>query len=223
VQETPGSSTASAGSGSLLTTAQVQERLNVDTSTIYRMAADGRLPAVKVGRQWRFRAQAVEALLAGEAGSAAPTPSTDASVQAVLDVAAHLLGVMMVATDMTGRPVSEIANPCPWFVERAEDEAVVQACTSEWRELAEDLDFTPRFRSGTLGFDCARAFIRRDRELVGMVLAGGVAPEASTTPGLHHLDAAQRQAVLDALPAISAVLSRPATPVAPPTSTRRSA
>ena len=35
----------------LLTTQQLQELIRVDRSTIYRMAEDGRLPAVKVGRQ----------------------------------------------------------------------------------------------------------------------------------------------------------------------------
>ncbi len=47
----------------LLTTQQVQGLLGVDASTIYRMAGDGRLPAVRVGRQWRFPADGIDALL----------------------------------------------------------------------------------------------------------------------------------------------------------------
>jgi excisionase family DNA binding protein len=192
----------------------VQQRLNVDASTLYRMAADGRLPAVKVGRQWRFPLDSVEALLAGGFTPPAPRPPDD-TVQAVLDVSASLLGVMMVATDMDGRPVSDVANPCPWFVDHAEDEAVVTACTSEWRAMADDLDFAPRFQAGHLGFECARVFLRAGSELVGMVLAGGVAPQGSAVPGLHHLDATARQVVLDALPKVSAVLSRSALPSRP--------
>ena len=38
----------------MLTAREVQDLLQVDRSTIYRMAEDGRLPAVKVGKQWRF-------------------------------------------------------------------------------------------------------------------------------------------------------------------------
>ena len=38
----------------LLTTRDVQQIIRVDKSTIYRMAETGRIPAVKVGRQWRF-------------------------------------------------------------------------------------------------------------------------------------------------------------------------
>lgn len=37
-----------------LTARDVQDLIRVDRSTIYRMAESGRLPAIKVGRQWRF-------------------------------------------------------------------------------------------------------------------------------------------------------------------------
>ncbi len=47
-------------SGSLLTTKDVQALINVDKSTIYRMAETGRIPAIKVGRQWRFPADQIE-------------------------------------------------------------------------------------------------------------------------------------------------------------------
>ena len=42
-----------------LTTQDVQALLHVDKSTVYRMAEDGRLPGVKVGRQWRFPADQI--------------------------------------------------------------------------------------------------------------------------------------------------------------------
>jgi hypothetical protein len=126
----------------------------------------------------------------------------------VLDVSAPLLGVMMVVTDMEGNPVSEVANPCPWFAEHADDEATLESCTAEWRAMAEDLDFVPHFTHAELGFECARVFIRSGSELVGQVLAGGVATEGDETAGLYHLDTAQRQAVLDALPHVSVALSK---------------
>ena len=37
-----------------LTTGDLQGLIKVDKPTIYRMAEGGRLPAIKVGRQWRF-------------------------------------------------------------------------------------------------------------------------------------------------------------------------
>jgi excisionase family DNA binding protein len=205
---------AQAGAGTsqdLLTAKQVQDRLHVDSTTIYRMAADGRLPAVKVGRQWRFPADGVEALI--DSGGHTPSHRSaldPAPVQAVLDVAAPMLGVMMVATDMHGQPVSAVANPCPWFAERADDADTLAACTEEWRSMADDLDFSPHFQRGELGFECARVFVRSGSELVGMVLAGGVAPEGEQAPGLYHLDSHARDAVLAALPRVSAALSKAA-------------
>ncbi len=40
----------------MLTAKDVQELLQVDRSTVYRMAETGKLPCIKVGKQWRFPA-----------------------------------------------------------------------------------------------------------------------------------------------------------------------
>lgn len=211
--------------------------LHIDRSTVYRMAEDGRLPAIKVGRQWRFPADRIAALIqddgdgtgsdadsADSADSAqsaevvtfprprgaSPDPVDAAFVQAaeaVLAVAGDLLGVMMVVTDMNGGPLTSVANACDWFADRAEDPEVVSACSAEWQSMADDPDFAPRFRTGVLGFDCARSFIRSGTSLIGMVLAGGIAPESSTTPGLYHLEDAGRTRVLESLPKVAAALS----------------
>lgn len=44
------------GKTDMLTAREIQERLQIDRSTIYRMAEAGQLPAIKVGKQWRFPA-----------------------------------------------------------------------------------------------------------------------------------------------------------------------
>lgn len=211
--------------------------LHIDRSTVYRMAEDGRLPAIKVGCQWRFPADRIAALLEDPPRlvEAAATDATDAdnaesaevlilppasggpstavdaafvqAAEAVLTVAGDLLGVMMVVTDMNGRPLTPVANPCDWFADRAGDPEVVSACSAEWQSMADDPDFAPRFRTGVLGFQCARAFIRSGTSLIGMVLAGGIAPESSSTPGLYHLQDADRSRVLAALPRVAAALS----------------
>jgi excisionase family DNA binding protein len=250
----------------LLTALEVQELLHIDRSTVYRMAEDGRLPAIRVGRSWRFPTDRIEALLgsdqvdgatdstsapaAGTTGSPAlslvpantlateldaatadaaePTLNTDAASAAV-EVAADLLGVMMVVTDMHGRPVTAVANQCAWFATRADEPDVLDACVAEWHDLADHPDLTPRFQEGALGFQCARAFVRHGSTLVGMVLAGGVSPsiDATVDPDLHHLDDAARRRVLDALPRIAAAISTTtprtaaATPVAHPAATTK--
>jgi excisionase family DNA binding protein len=228
----------------LLTAEQVEFLLEVDKSTIYRMAADGRLPAIKVGRQWRFPAAPIHELLSSADGRTVPTattatparaatvplagvsaetaaagvaatvaarfaaPPASTVMQPIVDLAADLLGVMMVVTDMDGRPITEVANPCPWFAERLDDPDVLASCTAEWRTLADDLDFEPRLRTGVHGFECARALIRDGSHLVGMVLAGGIAPEGIDATDLYHLNASARQSLLAALPRVAATLSQ---------------
>jgi excisionase family DNA binding protein len=186
----------------LLTARQVQHMLGVDRSTVYRMAEDGRLPAVKVGRQWRFRPAQIEAVLDDEPA----TPGGGAT--ALVDMAADLLGVTMVVTDMRGQPLTTVANPCPWFTAHADDADAIAACVAEWRQLADDLDVVPRFRLGPVGFECARAFVRTGTSLVGMVLAGGVAAPGTAPEGLHKLDDEGRRRVLAALPVVAAAVSR---------------
>jgi len=49
--------------------------LQVDRSTIYRMAEAGRLPAIKVGKQWRFPGDQVENWLKSQAAALASFPA----------------------------------------------------------------------------------------------------------------------------------------------------
>jgi excisionase family DNA binding protein len=203
---------------SLLTARQVQAMFGVDRSTVYRMAEDGRLPALKIGRQWRFRPEQIERLLVSNPGTAtvkdapAAPVALPASAAAVVGIAADLLGVMMVAADMQGQPLTGVANPSPWFAARADDPASITECVAEWKALADEPDFEPQFHTGQLGFQCARAYIRSGTSLVGMVLAGGVAPPGNDSDELYQLDPAQRSRVLAALPKVAAALSRGMSP-----------
>lgn len=187
----------------------VARMLKVDRSTVYRMAGTGRLPAVKVGRQWRFPAEAIEAVRRLDDGDeAVPLVLDRGLVEPFIEVVAEALGVMMVVTDVEGRPLTRVVNPCPWFAERADDPGLMDRCVAEWRLLAAGLDFAPHFRLGPMGFECARAFVRSGPELVGMVLAGGVSPQGITGTGLYELDDTARQRVLAALPKLATALSR---------------
>src|SRR5258706_1058679 len=46
-----------------LTTEEVLEYLQVNLRTVYRLIKAGKIPAVRVGRQWRFRKRDVDAWL----------------------------------------------------------------------------------------------------------------------------------------------------------------
>ena len=54
---------------SFLTTEEVLGCLKVTPRTIYRLIREGDLPAVRVGRQWRFRREDLENWLAARVAS----------------------------------------------------------------------------------------------------------------------------------------------------------
>jgi excisionase family DNA binding protein len=170
----------------MLTAKDVQGILQVDRSTIYRMAEDGRLPALKIGRQWRFQADQIETWLATRSPVTAVTSSPPATlanllpqacVQLIQDSFAEMLGVMFIITDMDGSPVTHFSNPCSLFAALQHSDRLWQNCMAHWRQMAESLGLEPRFMPSYLGLLCARAYIRVDNALRGMVFVGGLAPE----------------------------------------------
>ena len=68
-----------------LTTEEVLEYLQVNLRTVYRLIKAGKIPAVRVGRQWRFRKRDIDAWLdsqrlrGGARAAAAPAPARPAS------------------------------------------------------------------------------------------------------------------------------------------------
>src|SRR2546428_14062400 len=62
-----------------LTTEEVLEYLQVNLRTVYRLIKAGKIPAVRVGRQWRFRKRDIDAWLDSQrprGGSRPPAPPT---------------------------------------------------------------------------------------------------------------------------------------------------
>jgi excisionase family DNA binding protein len=59
-----------------LTTEEVLEYLQVNLRTVYRLIKAGKIPAVRVGRQWRFRKRDIDAWLDSQRprGDRAPAP-----------------------------------------------------------------------------------------------------------------------------------------------------
>ena len=62
-----------------LTVQEVAGMLRVSSMTVYRLIKAGRIPAVRVGRQWRFRKRDIDAWLDSQrsrsTGAAATPPS----------------------------------------------------------------------------------------------------------------------------------------------------
>jgi excisionase family DNA binding protein len=57
-----------------LTPSEVLVRLRVNVKTLYRLIADGDLPAVRIGRQWRVRPHDLETWLRNHQNGADPGP-----------------------------------------------------------------------------------------------------------------------------------------------------
>jgi excisionase family DNA binding protein len=176
---------------SMLTTKDLQQLLHVDRSTIYRMAEAGQLPAMKVGRQWRFPADRINRWLEDRnmrpaANHASPDPILSGSplngllpteyITSIGGLFGEMLGVMVVVTDMDGEPLAPPSNQCGLFRLVNEQPGAVQQCVAGWRELAHDLDMAPRFAPSHLGLLCARSYVRVGAELRGIILVGGIAP-----------------------------------------------
>lgn len=175
----------------MLTAKEMQSLLQVDRSTIYRMADAGRLPAIKIGGQWRFPSDLVDEWLRGQ--TAIPLPAAPASdqaaagefasllplacVQLIQDTFAEALEVMLVVTDLEGNPVTRISNPCGLFQAVSSIPNALQRCIDGWRELGNSLDLEPKFLPSHLGPLCARGMVRVGAELKGMVIVGCVAPD----------------------------------------------
>ena len=67
-----------------LTTEEVLEYLQVNLRTVYRLIKAGKIPAVRVGRQWRFRKRDIDAWLDSQRtrGGSRPAPAVPARADA---------------------------------------------------------------------------------------------------------------------------------------------
>jgi excisionase family DNA binding protein len=161
-----------------LTAKQVEELLNVDRTTIYRMLKDGRLAGVKIGKHWRFSAYGVEELLSGVVhASSKETPvSVDVlplhCMQPVQDVFAEIAQIGAVTTDQEGQPLTKISNSCDFCKLILGSDAGRQACNESWRYLVNQKDSAPEFTSCHAGLQYARARIEVRGELIAILVAG---------------------------------------------------
>ena len=109
----------------LITTRQLQDILQVDRITIYRMLEDGRLRGFKVGGQWRFARSEIERWLQAQRQSErfeAPTlqpsslstevPLPTACIQAVQDIFAEACEVATVISSDDGSSITQTSFPC---------------------------------------------------------------------------------------------------------------
>src|SRR5437868_15332261 len=72
-----------------LTTEEVLEYLQVNLRTVYRLIKAGKIPAVRVGRQWRFRKSDIDMWLDSQRPRAGGRPASAPAPQAPPRAAHH--------------------------------------------------------------------------------------------------------------------------------------
>jgi excisionase family DNA binding protein len=118
-----------------LTTEEVLEYLQVNLRTVYRLIKAGKIPAVRVGRQWRFRKRDIDAWLDSQrprAGGARPAPATASAATAATPA----------------RPAGSATGSTRPRVLVVDDEASIRDLLSKTLALAEyEVDAAPDGRS----------------------------------------------------------------------------
>lgn len=162
----------------LLTTKQLQDLLRIDRTTVYRMLADGRLKGVKVGNQWRFPKDAVDAMLAGEPAGGGQLSAVSESVlpieciQPIQDVFAEITQLSSLTTSPDGTPLTRLSSPCRFCSLMLGSSSGREACIGSWRKLAGQPEVRPRFVTCHAGLHYARARIEINGSLAAMLVAG---------------------------------------------------
>lgn len=173
----------------LLTTRQLMDLLQLDRTTIYRMLNNGRLPALRVGGQWRFSRSDIEAVMqgrysptpAGEKTFTEKTPpqaalSTDVlplhCLQPIQEVFAQTAGIGVVTTALDGKPLTSFSNPCAFCNLILATDKGRALCEASWKRLADETIKQPRLEKCHAGLTYARGWITVNGESIAMIFGG---------------------------------------------------
>lgn len=219
-----------------LTTNQVQELLQVDRTTVYRMLSDGRLSGVKIGNRWRFYRTQIDNLLTETLPTANLNPTISFDVlpptclQGMQSVSAEAIGIGAVITDAVGEPLTRMSNPCQFCKLIIENEKGRAACRADFSLIAHRAGSTFPQITCHAGLQCIGAPIMINGVKTAVFIAGQYKP---TTQPIHEqliqqladaydldaaalttaaaeiptFDRAQQQKVADWLPKLTRTLS----------------
>jgi excisionase family DNA binding protein len=173
----------------LVTTREVVDLLQLDRVTIYKMVKRGELPALRVGGQWRFSAEAIAAWLAARNGEHPGSPDlpdtadtvsvprlTDLvpvrTLRSIQDQLAEFLGVSSFTIDTDGQPVIPCSR-CSRFCQLVHStKAGWAACVASWQQIAHSEQEGAVVHTCHAGIHYATAPIVVGGQRVGMVTAG---------------------------------------------------
>ncbi len=157
--------------------------MNIDRTTVYRMLKDGRLNGIKVGNQWRFPREEIDAILSGgyvsakkvtgaakAAGKTEPLPLS--CMQTIQDVFAEVLDVGAIITNPNGEPLTKMSNPCQFCQLILSADSGRQACVESWKKLAQQPTQQTDFDACHAGLLYARSRIIIHHHFKAMFIVG---------------------------------------------------
>ncbi|MEZ4767336.1 MAG: PocR ligand-binding domain-containing protein [Caldilineales bacterium] len=173
----------------LLTTRELQDLLQLDRVTIYRMVKDGELPALRVGGQWRFSSEAIDAWLSGQ-NSEQPVRAAQqdvnadleslalvdlvpiATLQTIQNQFAELVGVAAFITDLDGQPLAPCSR-CSRFCQiiHSQPEGMA-ACQESWHSISLLEEESSAVHVCHAGIQYASAPVSVSGQRFGLVTAG---------------------------------------------------
>ena len=200
----------------LLTTRDLQQILQVDRITVYRMLEAGELPGIKIGGQWRFPESAIQQWLEGvkarradpsacsvpalageQLSDEAPEPSirlTDlvstVCLQNVQDGFAEAVGVASLVIDLAGNPLTSISNVCAFCRLGRSSPEFRRRCSASWASLADVREEQPEVHLCHAGIGYAVAPVQLHGRRLGLVVGGQF---WSRQPEPEHIAATARR------------------------------
>lgn len=221
----------------LLTTKDLQQILQVDRITIYRMLDSGELPGIKVGGQWRFPEQAVSDWLQGIKVKAVPVEGANCSIpslpplgaggvdnppkltelvsnvclQNVQDGFAEAVGVASLVIDLEGTPLTTLSNACDFCRMGRTSAEFRRRCSASWASLAHIEEDQPEVHLCHAGIGYAVAPVAVHGTRMGLVVGGQFWSEPPDRE--LGLDRTERLAAECGVPAASLVEAMASVPV----------
>ena len=166
----------------LLTAKQVQEILNIDRTTVYRMLKDGRLNGIKIGRHWRFPKEHIFSVIKGKPSSGYGSDELNLGsfpvhcIQGLQNVFAEIAGLGSVTTDQNGNEITRLSNSCAFCRHIQSSPEGLAACRASWLAITETTEKEEDFFVCHAGLYYTRAQMRSSNGKDYFLIAGQFFP-----------------------------------------------
>jgi len=203
----------------LLTAKQVQEILNIDRTTVYRMLKDGRLNGVKIGQHWRFPKEQILSIVNGRASLGQYSAESGAAsfpihcIQGLQDVFAEMAGLGSVTVDHTGKEITALSNSCDFCRLIQSSSTGLAACRASWSAIVRDKHEKEEFFICHAGLYYTYAQMRTGKGFDSFLVAGQFFPSekdkdrsagrVADLSKVYQIDAKALQRAFNAIPVLS--------------------